>query len=143
MPLRQLVLLCLLTLAGISACSREAPQAALEKAVVQLQENLEAKRSGAVLEQLHEQFSAEQQYDRDWARRTMAVLFLRHKNIQVIALGKSSQIDPTYRDKGHTHAEVALTGAEGLLPDSARHYSVDLEWWLEDGEWKLARLDWQ
>ena len=38
---------------------------------------------------------------------------------------------------------AALTGAEGLIPDSARHYSVTLEWWLEDGEWKLARLGWE
>ena len=39
--------------------------------------------------------------------------------------------------------ELALTGAEGLIPDSARHYSVRLEWWLEDGEWQLARLNWE
>ena len=38
---------------------------------------------------------------------------------------------------------LGLTGAEGLIPDSARLYDVKLEWWLDDGEWKLARLDWE
>jgi len=136
-------LVCLLALIGLAGCSKDTPQAALEKAVSQLQENLEEKRSSAVLEQLHGQFTAQQQYDRDWARRTMALLFLRHKNVQVIALSKQSQIDPVYRDKGHTRAEVMLAGAQGLLPDSARHYRVSLEWWLDDGEWQLARLEWE
>ena len=143
MPLRQLVWVLLLVLSSLSACSRDTPEAALEKAVVLLQENLESKSSSAVLEQLHGQFAAQGQYDRDWAKRTMTLLFLRHKSVQVIALSKHSEIDPIYRDKGHSRAQIAMTGAEGLIPDSARHYSVDLEWWLEDGEWRLARLDWK
>lgn len=143
MPLRQLVWVLLLVLSSLSACSRDTPEAALEKAVVLLQENLESKSSSAVLEQLHGQFAAQGQYDRDWAKRTMTLLFLRHKSVQVIALSKHSEIDPVYRDKGHSRVQIAMTGAEGLIPDSARHYSVDLEWWLEDGEWRLARLDWK
>ncbi len=119
------------------------PQAALEAAAEELQANLEAKDPGAVLEQLHPQFSAQQQYDRDWARRTMALMFLRHKQIRVLALSSESRLDASYRDRGHTRAQVALTGAEGLLPDSARHYSVELEWWQQDGQWKLARLRWE
>ena len=73
----------------------------------------------------------------------MALLFLRHKQVKVLALSQSSNIDPTYSSKGYTEAQVAMTGAEGLIPDSARHYSVKLEWWLEDGEWRLAKLDWE
>ncbi|MDG9925890.1 MULTISPECIES: hypothetical protein [unclassified Pseudomonas] len=127
----------------LAGCTPSDPQAALEAAVQQLQDNLEAKNTGDVMEQLHPQFSAQQQYDRTWAQRTMAMLFLRHKQVRVIAIGTSSEVDPTYSEKGHTRAEVAVTGAEGLIPDSARHYSVKLEWWLEDGEWKLARLNWE
>jgi len=127
----------------LTGCTPSDPQAALEAAVQQLQDNLEAKNTGDVMDQLHPQFSAQQQYDRTWAQRTMAMLFLRHKQVRVIAIGTSSEVDPTYSEKGHTRAEVAVTGAEGLIPDSARHYSVKLEWWLEDGEWKLARLNWE
>lgn len=122
---------------------KDDPQAALEAAVQLLQDNLQEKKTGAVLDQLHPTFVAQQEFDRDWAKRTMTLLFLRHNNVQVIALSKNSWLDQTYSEKGHTEAQVALTGAEGLIPDSARHYAVKLEWWLEGGEWKLARLGWE
>jgi hypothetical protein len=122
---------------------KDDPQAALEAAVQLLQDNLEEKKTGAALDQLHPTFVAQQEFDRDWAKRTMTLLFLRHKNVKVIALSKNSWVDQTYSEKGHTEAQVALTGAEGLIPDSARHYALKLEWWLEGGEWKLARLGWE
>jgi hypothetical protein len=143
MPSRLFAVSFLVLLGLLGGCTRSDPQAALEAAVQQLQDNLEAKDSGAVLEQLHPQFGAQQQYDRAWAQRTMALLFLRHKQVRVLALSQSSRIDSTYGSKGHTEAQVALTGAEGLIPDSARHYRVRLEWWLEGGEWQLARLEWE
>jgi hypothetical protein len=136
-------LLVSLTLLLVGCGGRDDPQAALEAAVQQLQDNIEAKSTSAVLEQLHGDFLARQTLDREWAKRTMTLLFLRHKHIKVLALGKNSWIDAAISSKGHTEAQVALTGAEGLIPDSARHYSVKLEWWLDDGEWKLARLDWE
>lgn len=132
-----------LTFLLVGCGPREDPQAALEAAVQQLQDNIEAKRTGAVMDQLHGDFLARQELDREWAKRTMMLLFMRHKNIKVIALSKSSWIDSAVSSKGYTEAQVALTGAEGLIPDSARHYSVKLEWWLDDSEWKLARLDWE
>jgi hypothetical protein len=136
-------LLVSLTLLLVGCGGRDDPQAALEAAVQQFQDDIEAKSTGAVLEQLHGDFLARQALDREWAKRTMTLLFLRHKHIKVLALGKNSWIDAAISSKGHTEAQVALTGAEGLIPDSARHYSVKLEWWLDDGEWKLARLDWE
>lgn len=132
--------LILLTLTG---CGRDDPAAALDAAVQQLQDNLEAKKTGAVLDQLHPQFTAQKEFDREWAKRTMTLLFLRHNNVRILALGKANRIDQTYSTKGYTEAQVGLAGAEGLIPDAARHYAVKLEWWLEDGEWKLARLDWE
>ncbi len=142
MPTPRIAALCLLLFIALSGCTASDPQAALEEAVQRLQDNLEAKDSGAVLDQLHPQFHAQHQQDRDWARRTMALLFLRHQQVRVHALSKHSEVDTTYSSKGHTQAQVALTGAQGLIPDAARHYRVKLEWWLEGDDWKLARLDW-
>lgn len=136
-----LALLVILLLGGCG--SNSDPQAALEAAVQQLQDNIERKGTGAVMDQLHAEFRAQQELDRDWARRTMTLLFLRHKNVRVMALGKSSWIDPAISSKGYTEAQVGVAGAEGLIPDSARHYGVKLEWWLDGSQWKLARLDWQ
>lgn len=139
----RIALTALLCVALLGGCSKSDPQAELEAAVQRLQDNLEAKRISDVMEQLHPQFSANGQFDRDWAKRTMTLMYLRHKQVRILAISKSSEVDSTYSSKGHTRAEVALTGAEGLIPDSARHYSISLEWWREDGEWQLARLDWE
>ncbi|MEN0107372.1 MAG: hypothetical protein AAGC84_13215 [Pseudomonas sp.] len=141
-PLARLWIIALLVTL-ISACTPSDPQAALEAAVQTLQDNLEAKRNSAVMEQLHPEFRAQQQYDSQWAQRTMLGLFLRYKNVRVTALSKTSTLDPTSSSKGYTEAQVAVTGAEGLIPDNANTYSVKLEWWLEGQEWKLARIDWK
>ncbi|WP_207882056.1 hypothetical protein [Pseudomonas sp. 30_B] len=142
MPRKLFLSLILLPLA-LTGCGRDDPRVQLDAAVKQLQNNLEAKNSGAVMEQLHSDFRANGEFDRDWARRTMTLMFLRHQQIKVIVLSSESQLDPTYSSRGHTQAQVALTGAESLIPDSAAHYSVKLEWWREGSDWKLARLDWQ
>lgn len=142
MSIRKFALPLLFALLLTGCGADDDPQAALEAAVQQLQDNLQAKKTAAVLDQLHGEFLAQQVNDRDWAKRTMTLLFLRHNNVKVIALSKNSRVDVTYRDKGYTDAQVALTGAEGLIPDSARHFSVKLEWWQDDGDWKLARLEW-
>ncbi|MDR0275426.1 MAG: nuclear transport factor 2 family protein [Burkholderiaceae bacterium] len=134
-------LLCVFLLA---ACGRSDPQAALEAAVKNLQVSLEKKDTDAVLALLHPDFSAQQPQDgREWARQTMTLLFLRHKNIGVIALSQDSRIDPKVPSLAFTDASVALTGAEGLIPDSARQYRVKLQWRLVGKQWKLIQLQWE
>ncbi|MCU1717870.1 hypothetical protein [Pseudomonas sp. 5P_3.1_Bac2] len=133
-----------LVFAMLSACTpQDSNQAALEEAVSQLQKNLQGKRASAVMEQLHPQFLAQQQYDRAWAQRSMLALFMRHKRVQIITLSKTTSLDGPYSERGLTEARVALTGAQNLLPNSAEHLQLKMQWWLEQGQWRLARLDWQ
>ncbi|MCQ4295925.1 hypothetical protein NAU58_10080 [Pseudomonas stutzeri] len=129
----------LLALAG---CGRDSPEAALQQAAERLQASLENKQARELMELLHPDFQAQRQFDREWARRTATLMFLRHRNVRVIALSQRSWVDPTYPDRGHTEAQVALTGAEALLPQQAGHYQVKLEWRQDKGEWRLARLEW-
>lgn len=139
--LQRFILICAILLA---ACGRSDPQAALDAAASGLQTALENKDASAVMALLHPDFAAQQPEDnREWAKRTMTLMFLRHKNIQVIALLQKSWIDPQVSSRAFTDAQVALTGAEGLVPDSARQYRVKLEWSLLDKQWKLLRLQWE
>jgi len=139
---RCIPLIFLLLLAMLGGCSRDDPQAALEKAARQLQAGLEDKDLSSVLQQLHSDFQAGDGLDRAWAERSMRLAFLRHRNIRIIALRHDSRLDSSYADRGYTEAEVTMSGAEGLIPQRAGHYSVKLEWWLENDEWRLARLSW-
>ena len=40
-------------------------------------------------------------------------------------------------------AEVLFTGAQGLIPERASPYSVQLQWALDGSDWKLRDLRWQ
>lgn len=143
MRLPSLLVLPLLASVLLLCGCRDEPLAALESAADQLQANLDDKATVSALEQLHLQFHARDNLDRDWAARTMALLFLRHRQVEVVVMARHCELDSTYSERGHCRAQVALAGAENLLPDSARLYSVRSEWWLEGGDWQLARLDWE
>lgn len=133
----------LLLLLSVAGCRPSAPEDALQQAVEHLHQAIEAKDSGAVLDLLHENFRAQQNFDRQWAKQTMLMLFLRHKHVKVLVLQQQSLLDTSYHDRARTQATVALVGAEGLIPDSARHYQLTLNWQLHNQQWQLAELHWE
>lgn len=128
---------------ALSACGRDDPQASLEAAVQKLQDNLEAKDTSAVIDQLDTSFQAQDGLDRDWARKTMTLMFLRYASVKVIAVTRKSSIDPTAPQAGLTQAQVLFTGAQGLIPERAAPYEVRLEWRRVSDEWKLTRITWE
>jgi len=130
-----------LLLIALAGCQRQSAQAELDAAVQTLQDSLEARRAGAVLEQLAADFQAQSEHDREWAKRTMTVLFLQDTHVKVVALTSTSRI--TGETSGETDAQVVLAGGRGLLPERASPYSVKLQWRREGRQWRLARLDWQ
>jgi len=123
------------------------PQAALDATVQRLQDALEAKDADAVLALLDPKFRAQsgesEGLDREWARKTMALMFLRYQQVKVIAVTRSSRVDAAGGQTGRTEAQVLVTGAQGLIPERAAPYAVQLEWWREGGDWKLRDLRWQ
>ncbi len=142
MPVWKLAAAASLLALSMIGCGREDTQAALEAAAKSLQDSMENKDNRELMSHIHPEFTANGELDREWVKRTAALMFLRHRNVRGIALNSRSWIDPTYPDKGHSEAQVALTGAEGLLPQRVGHYNVQMEWWRTDGEWQLARLRW-
>ncbi|MDP2022811.1 MAG: hypothetical protein Q8L16_18190 [Hydrogenophaga sp.] len=135
------VLFCLTV--GLTACSKDDPQASLEAAVQQLQDQIEARDTGAVMDLLDAKFRAQDEYDADWARKTMTLMFLRYAQVKVIAVSRNSRIDPPGSPIGLTEAQVVVTGAQGLIPERVTPYAVTLEWHLEGADWKLRDLRWQ
>ncbi len=142
---RRIAILTLLATAVLlpTACSKPDPHTALEATVRQLQDHLEAKDSQAVLAMLDTRFRAQDEYDADWARKTMALMFLRYSNVKVIAVTRSSRIDPPGSSIGITEAQLVFTGAQGLIPERASPYAVQLQWALDGLDWKLRDLRWE
>lgn len=135
------VLFCLTV--GITACSKDDPQASLEAAVQQLQDQIEARDTGAVMDLLDARFRAQDGYDADWARKTMTLMFLRYAQVKVLAVSRSSRIDPPGSPIGLTEAQVVVTGAQGLIPERVTPYAVTLEWRRDGDNWKLYDLKWE
>jgi hypothetical protein len=129
----------------LSACSRTDPQAALNVAAGELQTALEAKDTSKVLDLLHQDFVTEQSTEngRDWAQKTMTLAFLRYKNVNIMVLKQENRIDANLPDRATSEGDIALIGAEGLIPDDARHYHIQLGWVKEGERWKLLRLKWE
>ena len=124
-------------------CAKDDPQASLEAAVQQLQDHIEAKKTDAVMDMLHTRFRAQAELDREWAQRTMTLLFLRYPNVKVVAVTRRSQVDPATPLSGQTEAQVLLSGAQGLIPERVAPYAITLRWRREVNDWKLLDLEWQ
>jgi hypothetical protein len=107
-----------LAVTAAAGCSRDNPQAELEAAVQALQDNLEAKRSGAVLDQLAPEFRAQSELDREWAKRTVTVLFLQNANVKVVALNRSSRV--TSKTSGETDAQACSPAGKALSRNAPR-----------------------
>ncbi|MBE0587509.1 MAG: hypothetical protein CVU36_06060 [Betaproteobacteria bacterium HGW-Betaproteobacteria-9] len=135
------VLFCLTV--GLTACSKDDPLASLEAAVQQLQDQIEARDTGAVMDLLDAKFRAQDEFDADWARKTMTLMFLRYAQVKVIAVSRNSRIDPPGSPIGLTEAQVVVTGAQGLIPERVTPYAVTMEWRLEGADWKLRDLRWE
>lgn len=140
---RRFALLLLLLPVWLAGCGKADPQAALEAAVQKLQDNLEARKTSDAMDQLHTNFKAGEGMDREWARRTMTLMFFRYTNIKIIAVTRSSRIDSGSTQVGHTEAKVLVTGAQGLIPERAEPYDIRLQWRLEGSDWKLIELHWE
>lgn len=138
MKRRRLLVLALLP----AACRRDDPQAALEATVQRLQDALEARDSAAVLALLDRGSVVQGEPGREWARRTMTLVFLRYPNVRIVAPVRRSTIDPSAPHLGLTEAQVLLVGAQGLLPERVEPYAVRMRWQREDGQWRLLGLEW-
>jgi len=127
------------------ACGKpDDPQAALEAAAQRLQDALEAEQTGDAMAMLDARFRAQDELDADWARKTMTLVFLRFAQVRVIAVNRQSRIEEGSSGRvGRTTALVLVTGAQGLVPERAEPYALELVWWREGDDWKLRDLRWK
>ena len=134
------LLLALTLLLGLAGCGPSSPDARLNQAIADFQNAIEERDRSAVLALLHPEFTAQDEYDSEWAERTLQLMFLRNQRIGVLVTSQQTDIDPGYPERADSSA---LTGAERFIPNSAGQYDLTLVWLDDDGEWLLRSLDWQ
>ena len=132
-----------LAVVWLAGCGRDDPQASLEAAVQRLQDALEARDTGAVMDLLDARFRAQDEFDAEWAQKTLRLMFLRYAKVRVVAVSRRSTIDPQAPHLGRTDAQVLVSGAQGLIPERVSPYAVQLEWRRQGKDWRLYDLRWQ
>jgi hypothetical protein len=132
-----LFVLCCLCL---NACSKPAPEQALRDIIGQLELAATSKDSGAFFKHFANDFAGSEGLDRDNFRRYVQLIWLQHKDIgvqmgplDVKLLGDRASVDFT----------VALTGGQGLVPESGQIYQVRTGWRQEGDDWLLISAVWK
>lgn len=128
----------LLALAG--GCAKEPPEAALRATITGMQAAAEERDAEALAEAVSEEFVGPEGMDRDQLRRTLAIAWLRDRNVGV----KVGPLDVALvGDRARVEFTAGTAGGEGWLPDRAQLYRVKTAWRLEGGDWKLISATWQ
>ena len=123
-----------------AACSGTPPEAALRQTIADARDAAEKRDAASLKDTLAGDFVGPQGMDRQGLARMAQAVFLRHQGIDA-TLGPLD-ID-MHGDAATERFTAAVTGGNGLLPDTGQVYDVDTDWRLEDGEWRLVRANWK
>ncbi len=123
-----------------AGCGREPPEEAVRAALAAMVEAAEARDAAAIAGHVSVDFAGPGSMDREQFRRTLAVAWLRDREIGVSVGPVEVEV---IGERARTRFTAATRGGEGWLPDRAQVYRVDAGWRLEDGEWKLLSAEWE
>lgn len=124
----------------LAACGRTPPEEQLRTRIAELQGAIEQRDLSALQEVMAGDFIGPDGMDRDGARRTAQLMFLRFRDVGV-TLGP---LDVAMRGEGAiVRCTAVLAGGAGVLPESGQVYDVEMGWRLEGGEWRLVNARWK
>ena len=137
----RLWLIAAVLLVALCACTRTTPEQQLRDTVSSLQAGIETRDAGDIRAVLADDFVGPEGLDREGAVRMAQAMFLRHRDVGVTIAGPLQvRMQP---DHASVRFDVALSGGSGgVLPDTARLYSVETGWRLQDGDWRLTSAEW-
>jgi hypothetical protein len=104
---------------------------------------LEERKISKATEYIAEGFVGNSGLDKNTITRVLLGQFLRHKNITVVITRSEVTVNPNDPYTATLQGVVAAAGAENLLPQDGRIYSINSEWQLIDDEWMLIRMQWK
>ena len=131
----------LLMLALLAGCSRSPPEQRLRERIAEMQQALEARKSADFVAGIAEDFGSDNGMDREGIRNLLRVQMLRNASIGA-TLGP---LDISLHGERATvkFSAVLTGGSGGLLPDSARPWSVTSAWRDGADGWQLIHASWE
>ena len=131
----------LLMLALLAGCSRSPPEQRLRERIADMQQALEARKPADFVVGIAEDFGSDNGMDREGIRNLLRVQMLRNASIGA-TLGP---LDISLHGERATvkFSAVLTGGSGGLLPDSARPWSVTSAWRDGADGWQLIHASWE
>lgn len=126
---------------SMAACSRTPPEQRLREQLTQMQQAVEQRRPGEVMESVADDFVGSHGLDRQGLERLLRLQLLRNARITVV-------LGPATVEMEQAHARMRFTallagGAGGRLPERGRMQQVDTHWRLVDDQWLLYSAHWE
>lgn len=140
------MLLLMMPVLLLSACTKETEEDKVKKVVTSVQRATEEKKIGSVLEHISKTYRDPQGNDYNGIKGLLAFYFFRHQKVSVYL--PSLDIVVT----GATAKAVfqaILTGrgtgeaASGILPESLGAYNFEVLLYKEDNQWKVTSARWE
>lgn len=138
MRLQPNLILAAFTLCHLVGCKEQSPEARVRKAFDACVQAVEARDASGAVEGLSKDFQGPEGLDKPGARLYLMGM-LRQEKVGITVLGNRVEVKGDQADQA---VELMLTSkGEGLLPKEASRRVYRLQWKLEDGEWRLGRLE--
>lgn len=130
--------LAFLCLTALLACSRDSPEARIQKAFKAGVRAVEAGDASGAAAVLSPGFAGPEGMDRAGAR-LMLMEMLRQEKVGVTVLTQKVEVD---RSQAVQVVQVLLTGRTGgaLLPGEQSRKFLTIRWELRDGDWRIREL---
>jgi len=126
----------------LPGCTDGSAEAQVRKTVENLQSAVENRDSAAVLDLLADNFTASDGSERRSAESQLADWFARYQDVFLVVNDLTININPEDPMRAVMAGRATLAAGRSVLPVSLRSYRFSGEWWLEQEQWRLVRLDW-
>jgi hypothetical protein len=146
MKIHRSMLLLMIPVLLLSACSKETEEDKVKKVVTSVQQAAGEKKISAVLEHISKTYRDPQGNDYNGIKGILAFYFFRHQkvsvympNIDIVVTGSTAK----------AVFQAILTGrgtgeaAGGILPEALGAYNFEVLFYKEDGRWKVTSARWE
>lgn len=134
-------------LVGLSACGgpEQSPQDRIKSLIDRAEQAAEARDISVFKEDVSGEYRDRRGYDRRTVLRIIQGIFLRNQQIHLFSVVRDLEV---HGDTASARVMVAMAGrpiesAESLLDTRARLMRFDVDFTLEDGEWRVRAVTWE
>ena len=146
MKIHRPILILMIPVLLLSACSKETEEDKVKKVITSVQQAAEEKKITAVLEHISKTYRDPQDNDYNGIKGLLAFYFFRHQkvkvympNIDIVVTGPTAKAIFQAILTGRGSGEAA----GGILPEALGAYNFDVLLKKEDGQWKVTSAKWE